>query len=131
LEVCNEIGKTALSVAGIATVGGVDGRRKGIRVAVGAGFFFFRSISSRPILEHTQTHIKWVPEALSARLKLPEREADHASNYYRGKKYADLYIQSHIRLLYLSTETILPFFNLYLQYGIMCNFSVGTENPLS
>jgi hypothetical protein len=38
----------------------------------------FLATESRPALGSTQTPIKWVPGALSLRVKLPGREANHS-----------------------------------------------------
>jgi hypothetical protein len=56
-------------------------------------------MSSRPALGSTQSPIKWVPGALSPRIKRPGREADHSPpDSADVKKNVDLYIHSPIRL---------------------------------
>jgi hypothetical protein len=63
------------SSVGIATGYGLDGRRVGVRVPVGARIF---STSSRPVLGPIQPPILWVPRALSLEVKRPGRETDHS-----------------------------------------------------
>jgi hypothetical protein len=61
------------------------GRRLSVQVSnLGRGNISVFSTSSRPILGPTQTHIQWIPGALSpggggGGVKLTEREADHLS----------------------------------------------------
>jgi hypothetical protein len=58
---------------GIATGYGLDARG----LIPGRGKVFF-SITSEQALEPTQRPVQWVPRALSAGVKRPEREADHS-----------------------------------------------------
>jgi hypothetical protein len=63
------------SAVGIATGCGLDCRRAGVRMSVGARIF---STSSRPVVSPTQPPIQWVLGALSLGVKRLEREADHS-----------------------------------------------------
>jgi hypothetical protein len=63
------------SVVGIATGYGLDDRGVGVQVPVGPRIFL-SSTSSRPALGSTEPPIRWVPGALSPRVKRPGREAD-------------------------------------------------------
>jgi hypothetical protein len=53
----------------------LDDRGVGVQVPVASRIF---SKYSRPALGSTQPPIQWVPEALSAGVKRPGREADHS-----------------------------------------------------
>jgi hypothetical protein len=83
------------SVVGIATSYGLDGCGS---IPGGSKKFFFTSIALRPALVPTQTHILWVPGALSPGVKRPGREVDHSPPTSAKVKKMWIYTSSPIRL---------------------------------
>jgi hypothetical protein len=65
------------SSVGIALGYGLDDRGSRFRFPARTGNFFLH-YRSRQTLGPTQPPIQWVPAALSLRVKLPGREADHS-----------------------------------------------------
>jgi hypothetical protein len=60
---------------GVVTGCGLDDRGDGVHVPVGSRIF---STSFRPALESTQPSTRWIPGAVSPRVKRPGREAEHS-----------------------------------------------------
>jgi hypothetical protein len=78
----------------IATGYGLDNWMIGVRFPVGAGNFFFNTMSSLA-LGPTQPPIHWIPGALSLGVKRPGREADHSPpSSAKVKECMELYFHS-------------------------------------
>jgi hypothetical protein len=65
-----------MTIAGTATRLGAE--RPGLEIGHLQGMFLFTR-NPKMLLELTQFHGQWVPEALSPRLKRPRRESDNKS----------------------------------------------------
>jgi hypothetical protein len=91
----NNIISSQGNAVSIATVYGLNKRGVGVRVLVGARIF---SMSSRPFLEPTQPHIRWVKGTLSPELKQPGREDDRsAQTSAEIKKLGSIHHLPHAR----------------------------------
>jgi hypothetical protein len=77
--------KSRDSSVGIALGYGLDDRGSRVRFPAGAGNFFLTT-TSRTALGPTQSHIQWVPGALSLEVKRLGREADHSPPSSAGVK---------------------------------------------
>jgi hypothetical protein len=79
--------KSRDSPVGIALGYGIDTR-------LGLGIFLFTT-TSRPVLGRTEPPIRWLPGALSLRVKRPAREADHSpASSAEVKECVELYLHS-------------------------------------
>jgi len=66
-----------------------------LRIIIYSNFLYNFTTASRTVLGPNQPPIRWIPGALSLRVKLPGREADHSPpSRAEVKECAELYLHS-------------------------------------